>query len=127
MKRRQFIKLFGGVAASWPLVAQAQQQSMPVIGYASGSVKLSEWLLAGVREGLADFGYFEGKNFRFEFRETNLQPATPILFQELLDQKVALLLIANTSFLSGAKAATQSTPIVFFLGQTQSKMASSPA
>ena len=64
MKRREFITLFGGVMAAWPLAARAQQAGkVHRIGFlgsatASGSAKAVESLRAGLRE----FGYVEGTN-----------------------------------------------------------------
>src|SRR5258707_1095551 len=111
MQRREFIGLIGG-AAAWPLAAHAQQ-SMPVIGYVTGSMKLSEYMLTGIRKGLAELGYVEGQNYRFEFRDTKFQSdRDPIMFRELADQKVTVLLIVATSQIARAKAATQSIPVV---------------
>src|SRR5215472_14474858 len=89
MRRREFITLAGGMAV-WPLAARAQQP-MPVIGYAAGSVKLATVFLDGVRKGLAEFGYVDGQNFRFELRDGNFQnDLLPIQFRKLVDENVTL-------------------------------------
>jgi putative ABC transport system substrate-binding protein len=117
MRRRDFITLLSGGVATWPLAARAQQHAMPVIGNLGPTPEFNQRVVAGFRKGLAELGFVEGQNFRFEFRYNNLQPASIArLTAELVDQKVTLILASWTAALEAAKAATQSIPIVFSIG-----------
>jgi putative ABC transport system substrate-binding protein len=65
MRRREFIAGLGG-AAVWPIVARAQQP-MAIAGLLHITTPEGDAaLVEAVRTGLADLGFFEGKNLTIE-------------------------------------------------------------
>ena len=117
MKRREFITLLGG-AVAWPLGARAQQQPMPVIGYLNnGSPESDAPRLTGLRRGLNESGYVEGRNLIIEYRWAgNQADRLPALAAELVQLRVAVIVSAGMVSTLAAKAATTSIPIVFLVG-----------
>ena len=85
MRRREFITLIGGAVAC-PLAARAQQPAMPVIGYLSGATfETMRDYVAAFRRGLADEGFFEGRNVAIEYRwAENYDDRLPALATDLV-------------------------------------------
>ena len=118
MNRRKLITLLGGAAASWPVVARAQQTAMPVVGFLSpGSPEADTGRMNAVRRGLAEIGYVEGENVAIEYRGAQYQhDRLPALAIDLVSRQVTVIVVVSASGALAAKAATNTIPIVFTIG-----------
>ena len=117
MRRRDVIKLIGGVTTWWPLVAHAQQQ-MPVLGFLSAvSPGPFTQRMAAFYRGLGEAGYTEGKNLVIESRWAEEKyDRLPALAAELIERRVVALVTYTDAAALAAKAATKTIPIVFING-----------
>ncbi len=123
MKRREFL---GFIAAgiAWPAVAQAQQQTMPLIGFLSSrSPEDSRPHLAGFLRGIEAFGYIDGKTARIEYRWANGQyDQLRKLASELVALNPAIIVAAGGApSARAAKSVTTSIPITFVTSDSVSE------
>src|SRR4030088_3341603 len=113
MKRREFIKLCGSAAVTWPVMARAQQ--MPMIGLlGTGTAQAWAGMTAAFHRGLGEAGYTEGRNVAVEYRWAGGQyERLAQMADDLVRNSVSVLVAFTTPAALAAKAATTTTPIVF--------------
>jgi putative ABC transport system substrate-binding protein len=119
MRRREFIKVIGGTAAVWPVIAIAQQPGLPIVAFVGGGTAVSAAIYAAAfRKGLSESGYVDGQNVTVEYHWLEGQPGgrLPGLMADLVRRRVAVIFTGNNVGTLAAIAATSDVPIVFVFG-----------
>jgi ABC-type uncharacterized transport system substrate-binding protein len=131
MRRRDFITLLGCAATAWPLVARAQQH--PPMGVPSSGSRhpvigvLFDVLAAeyGLRRGLSEMGFVEGRNVAVDYRSAGQFDRLPAMAADLVSRNVAVIVsIDSDPATRAAMAATQTIPIVFTTAGSPVQLAS---
>jgi putative ABC transport system substrate-binding protein len=117
MRRREFITLLGG-SAVWSIAARAQQadgvRRIGVLMARKTDDVEGQKQFAALRQGLAEFGWSEGKTLHLETRWTVADPAEALKFaQELVGSKPDVLVANGTPSLIALRQVTSTIPVVF--------------
>jgi putative ABC transport system substrate-binding protein len=116
MRRREFIALLGGTAAtfsvSWPLAARAQQpKRLTLLG--SGAAQSSSIFVEALKQGLAENGLIEGKGYVLDVRWAEGEYGRfPALAADAVNQNSDLILATTIAAVRAAQRASSTIPIV---------------
>src|SRR5215471_16560281 len=114
IRRREFVTLLGS-AAAWPMAARAQQAARPVVGFLRDATAAgSGFMVNGLRKGLAEAGFVEGRNLTIDYAWTDGQTERlPALAAELVGRHVPVIVSSAINATIAAKAATSTIPVIF--------------
>ena len=115
MRRREFVSLFGGAAAVWPLTARSEQAGqLATIGFLGTSTPsdLNQRTLTFVQR-LRELGWIEGRTIAIEYRWAEGRDGRfAEIASELVRLKVAVIVTVGSA-VPAVKQATSVIPIVF--------------
>ena len=119
--RRDFITLLGSAAATWPLVARAQQDArLARVGLLINTVENDRGRQANLgvlRESLAKLGWTEGRNLRMDLRWGAGDLGRLQAHAAELVRLAAEVIVADAGAATrAAQRATQTIPIVYMTG-----------
>ena len=118
MKRREFITLLGGAAATWPTLAQAQQSEhvrrIAVLMNRAPNDSEGQARLAALRQALQQLGWNEGRNVQIDIRygEDNIDRERKYA-AELLALSPDIIVASGTVSVTALQPISKDVPIVF--------------
>jgi len=117
MKRREFITLLGGAAATWPLAARAQQtervRRIGVLMFSAESDQEGVSSVAAFREELRNLGWMEGRNSEIDIRWAAADVELMKRFaKELVALQPELIFTSSTAATAAMLQQTHTIPII---------------
>jgi putative ABC transport system substrate-binding protein len=118
MKRREFITLLGGAAATWPLAARAQQGERvrrvgALLTEAESDLEVQSWIRELVQR-LQELGWTNGRNVQVDFRFSDADATrTSMLATELIELRPDVVFAGGAPAATALRQQTLSIPIVF--------------
>jgi putative ABC transport system substrate-binding protein len=118
MRRRDFITLLGGAAATWPLAVRAQQpdriRRIGLLNPGAEDDLNSQHDVAAFRRGLQEHGWTEGRNIHIDQHWAAANPARiTTLAKEIVELRPEVILSPTTPVTAAFQQATRTIPIVF--------------
>ena len=116
MRRREFITLLGGVAATLPLAARAQQPLRRIAllsVLAESDPEIPPYVMA-FRQGLRELGWTEGRNIQIDYFWDVREPdRARTLAAQLVTQAPDVVLAFGSPATAAMQRATSTIPVVF--------------
>jgi putative tryptophan/tyrosine transport system substrate-binding protein len=118
MKRREFIALLGGAAATWPLAARAQQtervRRICVLMSTAVDDPQDQARLAAFAQGLQELGWTIGRNLRIDYRWGASSPDNTRKYAaELAALAPDVMLTSGAIALAAVQQISHTIPVVF--------------
>jgi putative ABC transport system substrate-binding protein len=118
MKRREFITLLGGAAATWPVAARAQQRDrvrwIGVLFVAWNDDRRNREITEALEQSLASLGWTVGRNLAIDYRwGVNDFEKARFAVGQILRLRPDAILATGGPALMAAQQATATVPIVF--------------
>ena len=112
--------MVGAAALASPTLTRARQLATPAIGFLSGGSSRGAHApdIDGLRQGLVDGGYIEGRTVTIEYAFADGHfDRLPALARDLISRRVAVIATVTLPAAMAAKAATPTIPVVFVIGE----------
>jgi putative ABC transport system substrate-binding protein len=112
MRRREFMTLVGGAAATWPFAVRAQQPTNLHIGIVTIQSRTTP-IYAAFDQRLRELGHIEGQNLVTDYLNPETQPeGVPGAIKELVRRNVDIIVAPYESTVKSAIAASDTVPVV---------------